>query len=248
MLILGSMPIGNKKDISIRMIELINSSDLIIVETVFKFLKQVELLNLKYNGKVIEWNTVFVHDSRFEYIKNQNISIIKDYLSKNLNVLFISDEGQACLNDPGYTIVDLTSDIEYNIEIIPGPSVITTAASYGAVNNNGASDFIYWVNIRQNKEERIDYLTKIKELPIMIVFTSMYPNLINLDVLQDILDTLGNRNITLCMSLTTSKQEVLNFKIKQLIEKIKLDDEFMCGIGNNYKPLTVVIGTPESAM
>jgi 16S rRNA C1402 (ribose-2'-O) methylase RsmI len=86
MLILGSMPIGNKKDISIRMIELINSSDLIIVETVFKFLKQVELLNLKYNGKVIEWNTVFVHDSRFEYIKNQNISIIKDYLSKNLNI------------------------------------------------------------------------------------------------------------------------------------------------------------------
>jgi 16S rRNA C1402 (ribose-2'-O) methylase RsmI len=82
----------------------------------------------------------------------------------------------------------------------------------------------------------------------MIVFTSMYPNLINLDVLQDILDILGNRNITLCMSLTTSKQEVLNFKIKQLIEKIKLDDGFMCGIGNNYKPLTVVIGTPESAM
>lgn len=248
MLILGSMPIGNSRDMSIRMIQLIESSDLIIVETVFKFLKQAELLNLKYIGRVVEWNTVYVNDNRFEYVKNQNIAIIKDYLSRGLNVLFISDEGQACLNDPGYTIINLTSGINYDIEIIPGPSVITTSASYGAINNNGASDFIYWVGIRQNKNERVDYLKKIKELPIMIVFTTMYPNLINLEVLQDILDILENRNITLCMSLTTDKQEVLNFKIKELIEKINQDDSFMCGIGNNYKPLTVVIGPPSSIL
>lgn len=248
MLILGSMPIGNSRDISLRMIELIGSSDLIIVETVFKFLKHVEDLRLKYTGRVVEWNTVYVQDARFEYVKNQNISIIKDYLSKNLKVLFISDEGQACLNDPGYTIIDLTSDINYEIEIVPGPSVITTAASYGAIDNMGASDFIFWVGIRQNKNERIDYLNKIKELPLMIVFTTMYPNLINLDVLEDILEILGNRTITLCMSLTTEQQDVLTFKVKHLIEKIKENDSFMCGIGHNYKPLTVIVGTPSSVL
>jgi 16S rRNA C1402 (ribose-2'-O) methylase RsmI len=238
MLIFGSMPIGNSKDISFRMIELIESSDLIIVETVFKFLKTAQDLNLKYRGKIIEWNTVFINNPKFEYVLNQNIKIIRDYLIKNDTVLFISDEGQACLNDPGYDILHLTQDIDYSVSVIPGPSVITTSASYGALFNQGQSDFIYWVTINENKNERLEYLKTIKNLKLMIIFTTVYPKILNVEVLEDILDILGDRLIVLCMSLTKIDEKIIKLKVSELIEKIKIDNQFISN------PITIVIEPP----
>ena len=168
------------------------------------------------------------------------ICIFTKYKQQN-NVLFISDEGQSCLNDPGYDLLSLTNDIKYDIDIIAGPSVITTAASYAAINNLGFSNFIFLVNIEQNKEKRIEYLNKIKGLSSNIIFTTVYPTYFNQSVLEDILNILGDKKIVLCMSLTMENQKIITLRINELIEKLNNDDSFMLDQNKFYSPVTIAI-------
>jgi 16S rRNA C1402 (ribose-2'-O) methylase RsmI len=72
----------------------------------------------------------------------------------------------------------------------------------------------------------------------MIIFTTVYPKILNVEVLEDILDILGDRLIILCMSLTKIDEKIIKLKVSELIEKIKIDNQFISN------PITIVIEPP----
>ena len=124
-----STPIGNLDDITLRAIEVLNNSDIIICEDTRHSIK---LLNhLKIKKKLISCH-------KFNE-KKQTIEVIK-HINQGKILSLISDAGTPLLSDPGRLLVNECIKNKINIVPIPGASSITSAMSV-----SGFSDqFIFY--------------------------------------------------------------------------------------------------------
>ena len=111
-----STPIGNLDDITLRAIEVLKNSDIILCEDTRRSLK---LLNhFKINKKLISYH-------KFNEKKELN-SIIK-YINQGKILSLISDAGTPALSDPGRLLIE--NCIKHKIKIVPIPGVSSITAS-----------------------------------------------------------------------------------------------------------------------
>ena len=111
-----STPIGNLDDITLRAIEVLKNSDIILCEDTRRSLK---LLNhFKINKKLISYH-------KFNEKKELN-SIIK-YINQGKILSLISDAGTPALSDPGRLLIE--NCIKNKIKLVPIPGVSSITAS-----------------------------------------------------------------------------------------------------------------------
>ena len=111
-----STPIGNLDDITLRAVEVLKNSDIVLCEDTRHSLK---LLNhLKIKKKLISYH-------KFNE-KNKLEKIIK-YLNEGKILSLISDAGTPSLSDPGRILIQ--ECIEKNIKVVPIPGVSSITAS-----------------------------------------------------------------------------------------------------------------------
>ena len=113
-----STPIGNLDDITLRSLEVLKKSDIILCEDTRRSLK---LLNhYKIKKKLISYH---------KFNEQKELHKIIEYLNEGKILSLISDAGTPTLSDPGLLLVKRC--IEKNIQIypMPGPSAITAAVS-----------------------------------------------------------------------------------------------------------------------
>ena len=113
-----STPIGNLDDITLRAIEVLKKSDIILCEDTRRSIK---LLNhFKIKKKLIPYH-------KFNE-KKQLASIIK-YFNEGKILSLVSDAGTPLLSDPGRILVNECISNKINVTPIPGVSSITSALS-----------------------------------------------------------------------------------------------------------------------
>ena len=113
-----STPIGNLDDITIRAINVLKNSDIILCEDTRHSLK---LLNhFKIKKKLISYH-------KFNE-KKQTTNIIK-YLKEGKILSLVSDAGTPTLSDPGRLLIKTCIENKINVIPIPGVSSITTSMS-----------------------------------------------------------------------------------------------------------------------
>jgi 16S rRNA (cytidine1402-2'-O)-methyltransferase len=113
-----SSPIGNLDDITLRAIEVLKNSDIILCEDTRRSLK---LLNhYKIKKKLIAYH-------KFNE-KKQTSNIIK-YFKEGRILSLLSDAGTPLLSDPGRVLVNRCIENDIRIVPIPGASSITSAMS-----------------------------------------------------------------------------------------------------------------------
>ena len=111
-----STPIGNLDDITLRAIEVLKKSDIILCEDTRHSLK---LLNhLKVKKKLISYH---------KFNEKKELSKIIKYLNEGKILSLISDAGTPSLSDPGRLLIQTC--VEKNIKIIPIPGVSSITAS-----------------------------------------------------------------------------------------------------------------------
>ena len=111
-----STPIGNLDDITIRAVEVLKKSDVILCEDTRRSLK---LLNhLKIKTKLISYH-------KFNEKKQTILAI--DHINKGKILSMISDAGTPLLSDPGRLLVNECLKKKINVIPIPGVSSITAA-------------------------------------------------------------------------------------------------------------------------
>ena len=121
-----STPIGNLGDLSIRAIDVLSSSNIIICEKKNKALKLISHLKIK---KV---RLISYHESRLKSIFPEIIKCLKE--SKKIS--FITDAGTPLISDPGSLLIKEL--ISSNIEpiVIPGSSASLTALVISGFNTD----------------------------------------------------------------------------------------------------------------
>jgi len=113
-----STPIGNLDDITLRSIEILKQSDIILCEDTRRSFKLLKHFNIK--KKLVSYH-------KFNEKKELHKAI--QYLNEGKILSLVSDAGTPVLSDPGNLLVNSCIDNNISIYPIPGPSSITSAIS-----------------------------------------------------------------------------------------------------------------------
>ena len=135
-----STPIGNLDDITLRAIEKLKNSDIILCEDTRRSLKLLNHFNIK--KKIISYH---------KFNEKKKINLILYHIKKGKILSLISDAGTPLLSDPGRLLVN--ECILKNIEIVPIPGVssISTAMSV-----SGFNDQFLFYGFLPKKENEVD--------------------------------------------------------------------------------------------
>ena len=140
-----STPIGNLSDITLRAINVLKSSDIILCEDTRRSLKLLN--NLKIKKKLISYH-------KFNEKKQLNNTI--EHINKGKILSLISDAGTPLLSDPGRLLLNECLIREIKIVPIPGVSSIATAMSV-----SGFSDKFLFYGFLPKK---LNELTKVLDV------------------------------------------------------------------------------------
>ena len=150
-----STPIGNLGDITLRAIDTLKKSDIILCEDTRHSMKLLNNLNIK--NKLISYH---------KFNEKKSINRIIQYLNEGKILSLISDAGTPVLSDPGKVIINECVKHRHDIFTVPGPSSITAAASLSGYGDQ----FLFYGFLPKNENELIKCLKKISDINFSLVF------------------------------------------------------------------------------
>lgn len=213
-------PIGNLKDISFRIIEILNSVDAIAAEDTRHTLRLLNHYEIKkplisYH----EHNKVKAGDK-----------LIAELLSGK-NIALVSDAGMPGISDPGADIVKLAIDNDIEIEVLPGPTAFVNALVLSGLDTR---EFHFIGFLDRNKNKRKEKLKQLKEMKSTLIFYES-PHRIKA-MLKDMEAILGNREIAVARELTKKFEEVLRgeiLHIHSILSEREIKGEFVVVVSGN---------------
>ncbi len=205
-LYLVATPIGNLDDITLRALNVLKDVSAVLCEDT----RRAQKLFSKYSINTLRLS---FHDFNKE---KKTPSILKKIIEEGLEYALISDAGTPGISDPGFYLV--REALKLNIEIvpIPGPSAFLTAL----VASGLATDrFTFEGFLPRKQGKRRERLQLLKEYPNTIIF---YENPYRLEnLLRDVLELMGDRDICLARELTKIHEEFLRGKVSEFLTKIE---------------------------
>ena len=118
MLILACLPIGDVRDVSAHLIQVIQDAKYVAAEDSRKFSRLCQELNIKHNAKVISF---------FEGNESERLIELTTILKSQKDVLVVTDAGAPGISDPGYRLIRAALAENIQVKVLTGPSAVTTA-------------------------------------------------------------------------------------------------------------------------
>jgi 16S rRNA (cytidine1402-2'-O)-methyltransferase len=117
MLILAATPIGNLKDASLRLIELLSTATVVAAEDTRVTAKLLRGLGIENRPRLI---ALHEHNER-----ERAASLVE--LARENDLVLVSDAGMPAVSDPGYALVAAAVEAGVGVTVVPGPSAVVTA-------------------------------------------------------------------------------------------------------------------------
>ena len=206
-LYLVSTPIGNLDDFTIRAMETLKNSEIILCEDTRVSIKLLNHYKIK---------TQLISFHKFNE-KKKTKEIINELLSGK-KVSLISDAGTPAISDPGKILVKECISNDIPVTSIPGASSVITSLSI-----SGFSDkFIFFGFLEEKKNKLIKDLEFLSKMDCSIVLFIPPKKLIkNLEI---VINFFKKREIVLCREMTKIHEEFIRCKVEDL-KKIKIYDK-----------------------
>ncbi len=192
-------PIGNMGDITLRAIETLKQSDLILCEDT-RVSKKI-LQKFEINKKII---------SNHKFNENKNLEKVLELLKNRKIISLISDAGTPAVSDPGRILIKECVKNGIDIFPIPGASAVSTAISI-----SGFSDNFYFCGFLPEKQNQVKKLFKDLSLLNGSIVFFISPNKLNKKI-NEIKEFFLNRDILICREITKYHEEYIRTPIKEL--------------------------------
>ena len=194
-----STPIGNLDDITLRSIDILKKSDIILCEDTRRSLK---LLNhYKIKKKLISYH---------KFNEQKQLQKVIEYLNEGKILSLISDAGTPTLSDPGTLLVKTCIEKEVKIFPIPGPSSITAAISSAGFEDK----FLFYGFLPKTKNDLIKVLNSLKDLNFSLVF--FVPGIKINFYLNFFKDFFFGRDIVIGREITKKHETFYRYSIKAI--------------------------------
>jgi len=218
--ILFGTPIGRLNDVSISFLETISNLEYLAVEDTRHAQQFLKLLAERFH-KYNLWPKKLL--SAYRENERQSLSKVLELLEQGASVGYMSDAGMPAISDPGSYLVSGLRKRGVEIEIMPGPSALTTALSLSGYETSLALFLGFLPKKINHLFKLIESLqrTSYEKSANLVFFES--PHRIQKTV-QIVLERLPNAKLFLGRELTKKYQQLLwiedaSFPVSSLITK-----------------------------
>ncbi len=194
-----STPIGNMGDITIRAIEILQNSDLILCEDTRQSKKLLHFY--KIDKKII---------SNHKFNEKKNIKSVLNFLNSKKIVSMISDAGTPTVSDPGNYLINKCIENKIDIFPIPGASSVISSISISGFTNR-----FYFYGFFPEKISTLNRdMNFIKDLDSSIIFFVPAKKINkHLKVFKNFF---LNRKILICREMTKFYEENIRSTVKDI--------------------------------
>lgn len=207
-LYLCATPIGNLEDITYRVLRTLKEVDLIAAEDTRNSIKLLNHFDIKTPMT-----------SYHEFNKIEKAYQLVDKLKEGKNIALITDAGTPGISDPGEDIVRICYEEGVTVTSLPGAAACITALTMSGLPTRR---FAFEAFLPKDKKERQAVLEELKtETRTLIIYEAPH-HLVK--TLQELLDALGNRRLTVCRELTKKHEEKIQTTFEDLISYYKEKD------------------------
>lgn len=204
-LYLVATPIGNLADLSERAIKVLSEVDFVAAEDT----RNSGLLLSRFGI-----SKPFV--SYYEHNKRERGEYIVSRLQAGESCALVTDAGMPAISDPGEDIVRLCAEVGVPVTAVPGCCAAVTALALSALTTGR---FAFEGFITTNRHDRRERLTALKYEERTMIFYEA-PHKLR-QTLDDILEFMGDRRITLCREMTKLNEEIIRTTVSEAVEMYK---------------------------
>jgi len=194
-------PIGNLEDITLRSINVLIDSDLVLCEDTRR--SKILMSHYKINTQLKSFH---------KFNEHKEVDSIVDQIKEGKKISLISDAGTPGISDPGFLIVRTCIESEIEIECLPGATAFVPAL----INSGIPSDkFVFegFLPVKKGRKTRLETLSN--EERTMIFYES--PHKI-LKTLNDFKLNFGSeRKISISRELTKVYEENIRGTVEKVI-------------------------------
>jgi 16S rRNA (cytidine1402-2'-O)-methyltransferase len=215
-------PIGNTKDITFRASEKLLEATIILCEDTRKTAFLIGESEERFNKKRAIGQQLI---SFYEGNEEKRMSRAMELLTQGADIALVSNAGMPLISDPGFKLVELCLRSQIKVEVIPGPSAVTTALAISGMPTDKFM-FIGFLSKKENKVKEI--FGTLPEKTTIIFFESPFRVIKTFEIIRK---TFGDISIVVCREMTKIHEEIRREKISQSIEYFTLHKpkgEFTC--------------------
>lgn len=203
-LTLAATPLGNAGDASARLIEAIENSGVVAAEDSRKFHRLCADVNIKFRGRVVSF---------FEGNEQERSVEILTMLQAGTSVLVVSDAGMPTISDPGFRLMRDAIAAGIPVEVIPGPSAVTTAIALAGLPTDR---FVFEGFSPRTSGAREKFFENLRNEERTIVWFEAPHRL--LDALADAVAVFGpDRRGAICREMTKRYEETIRASLGELL-------------------------------
>ena len=200
-LYLCATPIGNLEDMTFRAVRILKEVDVIAAEDTRN---SVKLLN--------HFDIHTPMTSYHEFNKIDKGQYLVKRLLEGENIALITDAGMPGISDPGEELVRMCRDVGVPVTAVPGACACVTAL---VISGRPTRRFCFEAFLPTDKKERRAVLEELKtETRTSIIYEAPH-RLVK--TLQELLNELGDRKITVCKELTKKHETGFETTLKEAV-------------------------------
>lgn len=223
-------PIGNMEDITLRAINILKQVEVI-------FCEDTRVTSLLLNHFNIKKKLISSH--KFNEEKNSNKLL--DYLNDGKDIGIVTDRGTPIISDPGFELVKVAIENDYNVVSLPGPTAFVPALTVSGLNPQPFLFYGFLINKEGKRKKELEELKNHRET--MIFYES--PHRI-VETLDNMLEVLGNRNISISREISKKFEEIYRGTIEEIKQDmVNVKGELVIVVSGNteentYDNLTII--------
>lgn len=201
-LVICPTPLGNLGDMTKRCVEAFSSCDVVCCE------------DTRVTGKLL---SVLGIEKRLERLDEATVSakasMIIERILAGETIAYASDAGMPGVSDPGQRLVDAARTAQVSVEVLPGPTAVTTAY---VASGFPSQSFYFGAFFPRKAGERQRLLEQLKSLDTVLVFYESPLRLVS--ALEAIETVMPHRRVAVCREMTKLHEEVVRDSVSAVRE------------------------------
>jgi 16S rRNA (cytidine1402-2'-O)-methyltransferase len=197
-------PIGNLEDITLRALRVLKEVDLIAAE------------DTRQTRKLLHhYGIATAMTSYYDGVEASKSVHLLERLRSGARIALVSDAGTPVISDPGFKLVQTAIRNGIRVVPVPGASAVTAALS---VSGLPVERFAFEGFLAARKKERREQLSGLRGEKRTLVFFEA-PHRLG-DFLEDLLEMLGDREVTLAREVTKTYEEFLRGPVSAIAKQL----------------------------
>jgi 16S rRNA (cytidine1402-2'-O)-methyltransferase len=157
--------------------------------------------------------------SYHEYNKIEKGKKLVEKLQEGMNIALITDAGTPGISDPGEELVKMCYEAGIEVTSLPGAAACITALTLSGLSTRR---FAFEAFLPTDKKEKQAVLKELEDETRTIILYEAPHRLVR--TLQELLESLGDRRITICRELTKKHETAFQTTLKESISYYELNE------------------------